>query len=177
MYRKMRMIAIAMAALAIMTANATQRVDTIKVINNAKQVVVTENSGDIRLRVNGLQNDDDYYYEYRVKQDHDAAITTTETEHKNVELKYPLKRCEYEDGSHFELFMSDVYVGWGRTNVETGAQPYIRNKAYEPESSTLWHWAISSTRTARVCRWVWGSTGRSMAPRTPICGLSTRRAK
>ena len=127
----MRKIAIAMAALAIMAASGTERVDTVKVINNAKQVIITERGSDIRMKVNGLQDDDDYNYEYRVKQDSDGSITTTETENKNVELKIPFKRCGNEKDSHFEVFLSDVYMGWGRTDVEAGAQPYIRKKAYE----------------------------------------------
>ena len=128
----MKKTIIAMAALTIMSAGATEVGDTVKVINNAKQVVITERRGDIRMRVNGLQDDDDYNYEYRVKQDRDGTVTATETENKHVSFGYPFKRCDPDQTeSHFEAFLSDVYVGWGRTNVAPGDRDYIRNHSYE----------------------------------------------
>ena len=128
----MKKTIIAMAALTIMSARAMEVGDTVKVINNAKQVVITERRGDIRMRVNGLQDDDDYNYEYRVKQDRDGTVTATETENKHVSFGYPFKRCDPDQTeSHFEAFLSDVYVGWGRTNVAPGDRDYIRNHSYE----------------------------------------------
>lgn len=127
-----RMLSIVMALSAIVVAQGSELGDTVKVINNAKQVVITEKRGDIRMRVNGLQNDDDYNYEYRVKQDADGTVTATQTENTNVTFGHPFKRCDPDrTDSHFELFLSDVYVGWGHTGVNAAAQPYIRQHTYE----------------------------------------------
>ncbi|MBQ9216622.1 MAG: hypothetical protein IJ724_13395 [Muribaculaceae bacterium] len=128
----MRKFVLAMAAMTIFAAQATEQTDTVKVINHAKQVVITERRGDIRMRVNGLEDDDDYNYEYRVKQNNDGTVTATQTENKNVTFGYPFKRCDPDrTDSHFEVFLSDVYVGWGHTKVGAANSDQIRNHTYE----------------------------------------------
>lgn len=86
-------------------AHATTTGDTVKVIDNPDRAVITQDGDD----------------------------NTSEDEVKDVNIMFPFKKCDAEENAkpHIDFFLSDVYVGWGRTNVQPGARDIISRSTWE----------------------------------------------
>lgn len=124
-----------MAASVFMCGQALASNDTVKVINNASQVVITEKNGEVLINVKGTPGDKNYNYEYRTKKQGSVRkeITGDNDDGEGDEYNNPLKKCQTEDkqDSHFELFASDFYIGWGGAKVDQAFKDAMRGSHYE----------------------------------------------
>lgn len=95
-------------------ATEAQNNDTIKVINNPNQVVVTQHKDTVLLHVDGSENDKDYRYECRVTPKHHHGLNVMQREGNELEFRHPFKRCDTTDTKrHMQVFTSDIYFGFG----------------------------------------------------------------
>ena len=98
-------------------ASEAPNVDTLKVIDNPKQVVVSQTDEALMLHVDGCKSNEDYNYECRVTPKHHSLIVM-EREGKDLEFRCPFMRRDTTDKKyHFQLFMSDIYFGFGGSSV------------------------------------------------------------
>ena len=65
------------ALLAVMQISA-QSIDTVKVINQPNQVIITETPSGVQMRVVGSENDKNDNYTYRVEHSSNDTIHTTQ---------------------------------------------------------------------------------------------------
>lgn len=116
---KKSILAVAVMTLpAICFATEANKVDTVKVIEQPRQVIVTQSKDTVLLRVDGSVNDKDYRYEYRVTPKH-RGFMTLQREGSDVEFRHPFKRCDtINTRPHVEVFASDFYFGFGRNHLD-----------------------------------------------------------
>ena len=100
-------------------ANEALNNDTIKVVENPNQVVVTQHDNTVLLQVNGSESDKDYRYECRVTPTfHPHGLNVMDREGRDVELCRPFKSCDTTNTKHhFQVFTSDIYFGIGGYHV------------------------------------------------------------
>ncbi len=130
---------ITMVALAIMALPATglaageENPDTVKVINNPKQVVITQSDNQVLMNVKGSDARDDYNYDYRVTSRHGGRLTGMEREGAEVEFRIPFvkSRSDSLKRRQLQLFLSDVYVGFGGANVEAAGRDALKKTVSE----------------------------------------------
>ncbi len=93
--------------------------DTVKVVDAPRQVVVTQNSNEVLLQIDGSATDPDYRYEYRIKPKRHGRLATAYREGSEVEFHHPFSKCDSADKQHhFEVFLSDVYFGFGGHSID-----------------------------------------------------------
>lgn len=102
---------------ALCFASEAPDVDTIKVVDNPNQVVITQDDNTVLLHVDGSATDKDYRYECRVTPtSHPHGLNVMDREGSGVEFCHPFKRC-CDDSTrtkhHMQVFASDIYFGIG----------------------------------------------------------------
>ncbi|MBO7610509.1 MAG: hypothetical protein J6S96_09965 [Muribaculaceae bacterium] len=106
--------------------------DTVKVINNPGQVVITQNDEGVMLKVNGNETDTAYCYEYRVTPRSKWRLNTMQLEGSEVEFRHPFSKCDsINKKTHFIVFMSDVYFGWGGHSVDVPDRNVVKKSMSE----------------------------------------------
>ena len=94
-------------------------IDTVKVIDTPRQVVVTQNGDEVLLQIDGSATDPDYRYEYLVKPKRHGRLATASREGSEVEFHHPFSKCDSAgERHHFEVFLSDVYFGFGGHSID-----------------------------------------------------------
>lgn len=121
----MRQFTLAMAVMAMMGAHAQTITapDTVRVINNPSQVVITEKDGEVTLNVMGDGQNKDYNYQYRIKHGDNDLVSTTQREGHDLEFNFPFKKGNDSVDNkkpHAQLFTSDIYIGWGGHSIGPG---------------------------------------------------------
>ncbi len=93
--------------------------DTVKVVDTPRQVVVTQNGNEVLLHIDGSATDPGYRYEYRVKPKRRGRLFTACREGSEVEFHHPFSKCDSAGMQHhFEVFLSDVYFGFGGHSID-----------------------------------------------------------
>lgn len=112
------LVAAIIALPSLCIASEAQDNDTIKVVDNPNQVVVTQHKDTVMLQVNGKESDKDYLYECRMTPNCHDGITIKQREGKDLEFRCPFMRRDTTDKKyHFQLFTSDIYFGFGGSSV------------------------------------------------------------
>ncbi len=101
-------------------AHGVSTADTVKVINRPSRVVISVDSGQVRVNVKGGYHARDYEYEYCVKPGNDVALVTEQHENR------PMCGTDSVKRPHLQVFLSDLYVGWGGNSVEKGNRELIK---------------------------------------------------
>lgn len=113
----------------IVLAQETSKIDTVKVIDKPNQVVIAEDGDQVVVNVNGAYRDKDYKYEYRAKPSNKGFATEQKENHP---LSYQFGRCDSTHSKRsFDVFMSDLYVGFGGNTVEQGNRDIIKRSTLE----------------------------------------------
>mgnify|MGYP007101836032 FL=1 len=113
----------------LMLAQETSKIDTVKVIDKPNQVVIAEDGDQVVVNVNGAYRDKDYKYEYRAKPS-SKGFVTNQTE--NHPLSYKFGRCDSTRSKRsFEVFTSDLYIGFGGNSVEQDNRDIIKRSRYD----------------------------------------------
>jgi len=113
----------------LMLAQETSKIDTVKVIDKPNQVVIAEDGDQVVVNVNGAYRDKDYKYEYRAKPS-SKGFVTNQTE--NHPLSYQFGRCDSTRSKRsFEVFTSDLYMGFGGNSVEQDNRDIIKRSRYD----------------------------------------------
>ena len=115
----------------LVLAQETGKIDTVKVIDRPNQVVIAEDDGQVVVNVNGAYRDEDYKYEYRAKPSTKGFISEQNENHK-LRFEHPFSKCDNDSSKRsFEVFMSDLYFGWGGNSVEAGTRDIIKRSHSE----------------------------------------------
>ncbi|MBR5639894.1 MAG: hypothetical protein IKW83_09040 [Muribaculaceae bacterium] len=115
----------------IMLAQETSTIDTVKVIDKPNQVVIAEDGDQVVVNVNGAYRDSDYKYEYRAKPSSKGFVSEQNENHK-LRFEHPFSKCDNDSSKRsFDLFMSDIYFGWGGNSVEAGTRDIIKRSHSE----------------------------------------------
>lgn len=132
MKKKITILLAAIIALpGLCAASEAIKDDSVKVIKNPSQVVITKKDGMFRLNVDGNETDKDYRYEYIVK-DHDGTLYAQEIEGGSLKIRYPFSKCDTSyKKPHWEVFMSDIYFGWGGHSVATPDRDIVKKSMSE----------------------------------------------
>lgn len=113
----------------ILLAQETSKIDTVKVIDRPNQVVIAEDGDQVVVNVNGAYKDSDYKYEYRAKP---ASRGFVSEQNENHRLAYRFGECDSTKSKRsFEVFMSDLYVGFGGNSVGQGTRDIIKRSTLE----------------------------------------------
>ena len=133
MKKRLNLLVAAIAVLPnLCFAGTSASPDTVKVINNPNQVVITQGDDKVLLKVDGNDIDKDYHYECRVTPNYKGGLTTMHREGKDVEFSYPFKkRDSVNTKPHFQVFLSDVYFGWGSFHVDAANRDVFNKTACE----------------------------------------------
>lgn len=130
--KKLMLIMWTVAVPVVCLAQAEKEADTLKVIDNPRQMIVTETDDEAQVSVVGQGHNKDYLYEYKVKPGADGKLVTTQKEHGVVGFRHPFNRCETDSSKHrFQVFLSDVYVGWGRMGTDAAYGSAMKKGAME----------------------------------------------
>lgn len=109
---------------ALCFAGEAPDVDTIKVIDSPKQVVVTHSKDTVLLHVDGNAVDSGYRYECRVTPKHPHGLKVMEREGNALEFSHPFKcRDTLNTRQHFQVFGSDIYFGFGGSRIDAASRP------------------------------------------------------
>ncbi len=119
-YMKTRLLLLAAAA-AVTPALCLAQTDTVRVIDKPDRVVITECDSVARVLVDGHRCDHGYQFDYSVRSGNDGKLVTEKKEVGQLEWRYPFcRRDSVNRKRHFQVFLSDVYVGWGGTTIGPG---------------------------------------------------------
>ncbi|MBO4379869.1 MAG: hypothetical protein J5784_02585 [Muribaculaceae bacterium] len=141
MYRK---ITFAIAVSFAMISSAVEQADTVKVIKNPNNVVITENPKGVRIDVTGNEADSVYHYSYESHHSSDTKVSTRQSEERaldwNIEIPF-----RHDDKGHlkpekkysFDLSTSGLYIGWGWNNVDKAFPDFRDNIGHEYEVGIL----------------------------------------
>ena len=106
--------------------------DSVKVIKHPEQVIITKRDGSFRLNVEGNETDKNYRYEYLVKEREDGKLYAQESEGGSVKFRHPFSKCDSSYmKNHWELFMSDLYFGWGGHSVASADRDILKKSMSE----------------------------------------------
>lgn len=83
--------------------------DTVTVIEQPSQVIITETPNGVKVNVQGAKGDDSVNYSYTVE--HQANDKVTTSQEKDWEIRYPFSKNE--TSSHWAIVMSGFYMGGG----------------------------------------------------------------
>ncbi|MBR6284607.1 MAG: hypothetical protein IKR25_09980 [Muribaculaceae bacterium] len=127
-----QLAAMLLAIPSLCLAHPVPSTDTVKVINHPNRVTITQRDNEVLLDVKGSDSDKNYRYEYRLKRNADGTIQSEQNESRSVEFKNPFKkRDSINTKPHIEVFLSGIYLGWGRHSVESGHQDAIKKSMSE----------------------------------------------
>lgn len=134
MRKTITMMAVAMMALpATCLAENEAKTDTVKVIDNPRQVVITQNDDEALVSVKGNGAGDDYSYDYRVTSGRCGRVIGMEREGTEMEFRLPFKKskCDSLMRPRLYLFLSDVYFGMGSSRVESSGRDALKKTEIE----------------------------------------------
>ena len=137
MKKRFNLLVVAIAVLPnLCFAGAMAHPDTVKVINNPNQVVITQGKDTVLLKVDGNDVDKDYHYECRVTPNYKGGLSTMHREGLDVEFSYPFKKerdsVKSDDTKpRFQVFLSDVYIGWGGFHADAVNRDAFKKTACE----------------------------------------------
>ncbi|MBP5560424.1 MAG: hypothetical protein J6X70_01285 [Muribaculaceae bacterium] len=136
MRKTITIVAVAMMALPATCLAANEAdTDTVKVINNPKQVVITQSDERVLMNVKGNEAGDDYNYDYRVTSGRCGKVTGMEREGTEVEFRLPFAKSKSDADSlkryRLYLFLSDVYLGAGSAHVEAAGRDALKKTVSE----------------------------------------------
>lgn len=101
-----------LAALCAVMQMSAQATDTVKVIEQPSQVIITETPSGVQMRVVGSKDDKDNNYIYSIEHPTDDAIHTSQG--NDWELNFPYNLSFTKDKSHhWAIIMSGFYMGGG----------------------------------------------------------------
>ena len=113
----------------LLLAQETSKIDTVKVIDKPNQVVIAEDGNQVVVNVNGAYHDKDYRYEYRAKPASNGFVSQ---QNENHQLRYEFGKCDSTKSKRsFDVFMSDLYVGFGGNSVGQGNRDIIKRSTME----------------------------------------------
>ena len=132
MKKKILLIAALVGAFAMTTGTnvqASEVNDTVKVIDNARRVVITERQANTKVEVVGNEADSTYRYTYTNRTVGDGKVVTEQKEDnvKDWSLNYPFRNNDGDlngKNHHWDAFMSGLYFGWGGTNVNSSTPEF-----------------------------------------------------
>ena len=104
--KKTILLIAAMFAMA-QVCNATS--DTVTVIEQPSQVIITETPSGVKVNVQGSKDDESAKYTYSVE--HQANDKVTTSQEKDWEIRYPFSKNE--SNGHWSVTMSGFYMGGG----------------------------------------------------------------
>ena len=96
---------------AVMQLSA-QSIDTVKVINQPNQVIITETPSGVQMKVIGNENDKNDNYTYAIEHSSNDTIHTTQGSDWELNFPYNLTLTKDTD-SHWAIVMSGFYMGGG----------------------------------------------------------------
>ena len=105
--KKTILLIAAMFAMA-QVCNATS--DTVTVIEQPSQVIITETPSGVKVNVQGSKDDESAKYTYSVE--HQANDKVTTSQEKDWEIRYPFSKND-ESNHHWSIVMSGFYMGGG----------------------------------------------------------------
>lgn len=130
----------------IVLAQESSTIDTVKVIDKPNQVVIAEDGDQVVVNVNGAYRDKDYKYEYRAKPSSKGFATEQKENHP---LSYQFGRCDSTHSKRsFNVFTSDLYVGFGGNSVEQGNRDIIKRSRYDIGILNLIGLGVTLNRTS-----------------------------
>lgn len=89
---------------------SAQTPDTVTVINQPNQVIITETPNGTVVKVNGVKDNNEYNYTYQM--DHNANDSIHTTQNMDWELNYPFKK-DKKAPSHWTIETKGLYFGGG----------------------------------------------------------------
>lgn len=104
--------AAALAPLAAMAAPSTT--DTVKVVKNPGNVIITEDSTGMKLTIEGSDGNPQYRYVYRSDRNDGVREHTTQAE-GDFALRMPFTKTDTVKRGrvHWDMFFGGLYAGWG----------------------------------------------------------------
>lgn len=133
----MKSVSIALAAVAvcnIATVSATAQ-DTVKVVDNPRRVIITEDSLGSHVKVLTEDKKKVYSYDYNVGHNDNDRLSINQSTDWN--LKLPFQRSDTTSRHHWSVITSGLYFGWGWNHVKNGAQPLKDYMGHEYEIGML----------------------------------------
>ena len=106
--KKTILIIAAMFAMA-QVSNATN--DTVKVIENPSQVIITETPNGVKVNVQGTKDDNSANYTYTVE--HQANDKVTTSQESDWEIRFPFSKDDSVKRYHWSVTMDGFYMGGG----------------------------------------------------------------
>lgn len=105
------------AALIAVASMSAQTIDTVKVIDQPSQVIITETSNGSKIEVKGVEDKKEYTYTY--KMDHAPNDSVHVNQSKDFELKYPFSKSDGNDNrkSHWAIIGNGLYLGFGNCSM------------------------------------------------------------
>ena len=85
--------------------------DTVKVIENPSQVIITETPNGVKVNVQGSKDDNSAKYSYTVE--HQANDKVTTNQESDWEIRYPFAKSDSTSTSHWAIIMDGFYMGGG----------------------------------------------------------------
>ena len=123
---KLPVFALATVMLAGINAQATEGGDTVRVFNNPSKVTITQTKREANVEVKGYDKEDpSKTYQFRVRQDSDGLMTTSQREDKNWEVSVPFKKWKKRSSKPWEVFFGGVYVGWGKSHADAACKDFM----------------------------------------------------
>lgn len=99
------------ALLAVVQMSA-QSVDTVTVINQPSQVIITETPSGVQMKVIGSENDKNDNYTYSVEHSSNDTVHTTQGSDWELNFPYNLSFTKNKD-YHWSIIMNGFYMGGG----------------------------------------------------------------
>ena len=101
-----------LAALCAVMQMSAQATDTVKVIEQPSQVIITETPSGVQMKVVGSKDDKDNNYIYSVEHPADNSIHTTQGNDWELNFPYNLSFTKGKD-HHWAIIMNGFYMGGG----------------------------------------------------------------
>ncbi len=111
---------LAMIPMAALAAPSTT--DTVKVVNNPSNVIITEDSTGMKLTIEGVDGNPKYRYVYRSDRNNGVREHTTQAESDFV-LRVPFTKTDTVKPGHvrWNVIFSGLYAGWGHAIARNDA--------------------------------------------------------
>lgn len=111
---------LAMAPMAVMAAPSTT--DTVKVVKNPSNVIITEDSTGMKLTVEGVDGNPQYRYVYRSDRNNGVREHTTQSE-SDFALRVPFTKTDTVKSGRvrWNVIFSGLYAGWGHAIARNDA--------------------------------------------------------
>ena len=106
--KKTILLIAAMFAMAL-TCNATN--DTVTVIEQPSQVIITETPNGVKVNVQGAKNNDSANYTYTVE--HQANDKVTTSQQRDWEIRFPFSKNDSSKRYHWSVTSDGFYMGGG----------------------------------------------------------------